>query len=391
MSDYRSGLDCLLHGEQFDLIKGKRVGLVTNHTGLSLQMQSTVDLMYEHESIDLIAVFAPEHGVRGSVQAGGVVETTVDPYTGLSVYSLYGETEKPTKEMLEKIEVLIYDIQDVGVRYYTYISTLFYCLESCAENGVSFVVLDRLNPIGRRIEGNIVQPGFGSFVGAYPLPQRHGMTVGELARWANGEFQLGADLHIVELRDWQGQYADELNLQWIPPSPNIPSFATAIVYPVTCMFEGTNISEGRGTANPFEYVGAPWIDPHKLANVLIAEKLPGVTFRPIHFMPTFSKHQGEECGGVHVIVTDREKVNSCLSGLTLLQTVRSMYPNATEWRRKPEEGTALLPFDLLMGTDSVRKSLEKDYDPRDIVDGWIEEQADFAEVRKRYLLYGDMG
>lgn len=386
MKEYRSGLDNLLESKLKSL-SGKRLGLVTNHTGVTKDLESNVDILFRNKDVTLTALFAPEHGVRGSVQAGGEVKDSVDPITQLPVYSLYGDNQKPTPEMLEDIDVLVYDIQDVGVRYYTYVSTLFYCLEACAENNVPFVVLDRLNPIGRRIEGNVLEPGFESFVGAYPLPQRHGMTVGELALWANGEFDIKANLQIVEVTGWNGEYADQLALPWVPPSPNIPSFTSSVVYPITCLFEGTNLSEGRGTANPFEYVGAPWINPQELVEHLNSQDLKGVVFRPIYFVPTFSKHQGVECGGVQVVVTDREQVNSCLTGLTLLKAIRELYPRETGWRQGRAEGRAHMAFDLLMGTDKVRHALEAGQDIKSLVDEWNNDIDEFTTVREKYLLY----
>ena len=383
--DYVSGLEKFLEC-RYTTVKGNKVGLVTNHTGLNRNLKSNIDLFFDHSDINLTALFSPEHGIRGNVEDAIKINDGTDFYTKLPIYSLYGRYEKPTPIMLEDIDILIYDIQDIGVRFYTYISTLFYCLESCAENNISFIVLDRLNPIGRKVEGNLVQPNFQSFFGLYPLPQRHGMTVGELAKWANSEFNIGAELEVIKLRGWHGEYLDQVgDLLWIPPSPNIPHFKTALVYPITCLFEGTNISEGRGTANPFEYVGAPWIDPFKLNEYMKEKALAEILFRPVFFVPTFSKYKGVECGGVQVLIKDRDKLDSYLTGLTLLRAILYLYPNEKIWL-EPGEGDKYF-FDLLMGTDQVRKELNKGKEPIDIINSWQKDKEQFMSVRRKYLMY----
>ncbi len=383
--DYVSGLEKFLEC-RYTTVKGNKVGLVTNHTGLNRNLKSNIDLFFDHSDINLTALFSPEHGIRGNVEDAIKINDGTDFYTKLPIYSLYGRYEKPTPIMLEDIDILIYDIQDIGVRFYTYISTLFYCLESCAENNISFIVLDRLNPIGRKVEGNLVQPNFQSFFGLYPLPQRHGMTVGELAKWANSEFNIGAELEVIKLRGWHGEYLDQVgDLLWIPPSPNIPHFKTALVYPITCLFEGTNISEGRGTANPFEYIGAPWIDPFKLNEYMKEKALAEILFRPVFFVPTFSKYKGVECGGVQVLIKDRDKLDSYLTGLTLLRAILYLYPNEKIWL-EPGEGDKYF-FDLLMGTDQVRKELNKGKEPIDIINSWQKDKEQFMSVRRKYLMY----
>lgn len=382
---YSSGLDRLLE-EEFHHIAGKTVGLVTNHTGVSRDMRLNFEVLANRPEVKVGALFAPEHGVRGNVPAGDVVGDERDPATGIRVYSLYGEKRTPSQGMLGGLDVLIYDLQDVGVRYYTYLSTMFEAMKACAETKTPFLVLDRLNPIGRRVEGNILEPGFQSFVGAYPMALRHGLTVGELASWANETFDIQADLEVVRCTGWNGQYFDELGLPWVPPSPNISSFVTALVYPITCLFEGTNISEGRGTANPFEFVGAPWIDPVQLVRELGKRGHTGVLFRPTYFTPTFSKHAGKECGGVQIIVSDRERVDSCLTGLTLLSTIMALYPEETNWWHIP--GTAF-PFgiDRLMGTDKIRQGLERGYEPEELISNWAAEAEEFRQACAPYLLY----
>lgn len=382
---YVSGLEKFIK-DKYSIVRGNKVGLVTNHTGLNGNLKSNIDLFFNHSNINLTALFSPEHGIRGNVEDAIKINDSIDFYTKLPIYSLYGRYEKPTPIMLEDIDILIYDIQDIGVRSYTYLSTLFYCLESCAENNISFIVLDRLNPIGRKVEGNLVQSNFQSFVGLYPLPQRHGMTVGELSKWANSEFNIGAELEVVKLRGWHGEYFDQIEEPlWIPPSPNIPHFKTALVYPITCLFEGTNISEGRGTANPFEYIGAPWIDPFKLNEYMKEKALAEILFRPVFFVPTFSKYKGVECGGVQVLIKDRDKLDSYLTGLTLLRAILYLYPNEKIWL-EPGEGDKYF-FDLLMGTDQVRKELNKGKEPIDIINSWQKDKEQFMSVRRKYLMY----
>jgi len=383
--DYVSGLDNFLEG-RYTIVKGNKVGLVTNHTGLNRNLKSNIDLFFDHSDINLTTLFSPEHGIRGNVEDAIKINNSIDFYTKLPIYSLYGRYEKPTPTMLKDIDILIYDIQDIGVRFYTYLSTLFYCLESCAENNISFIVLDRLNPIGRKVEGNLVQPNFQSFFGLYPLPQRHGMTVGELSKWMNSEFNIEAELKVIKLRGWHGEYFDQMEeLLWIPPSPNIPHFGTAVVYPITCLFEGTNISEGRGTTNPFEYIGAPWIDPYKLNEYLKEKALAGILFRPVFFVPTFSKHKGIECGGVQVLIKDRDRSNSFLTGLTLLRAILDLYPNEKIWL-EPDEGDKYF-FDLLMGTDQVRKELNEGKEPIDIINSWQKDKEQFMSVRRKHFMY----
>ncbi len=384
MSNYRSGLAVFIN-EGFESVRGKRVGLITNHTGLTKDFNSNVELFYQHPAINLVALLGPEHGIYGNMGAGDQVGNGFDSYTGLPVYSLYGEKRKPTPEMLEGIEVLIFDIQGIGVRFYTYISTLFYCMESCAENGLQLIVLDRLNPLGRRLEGNILKPGYESFIGLYPIPQRHGMTAGELALWANKEMQLDIELEVIKTEGWNGQWFDKMNLLWVPPSPAIPDFRTTIIYPVTCLFSGTNISNGRGTANPFELIGAPWIDPYQLTTYLQEKELPGVIFRPTYFTPYSSKYKGEVCGGIQLYVVDREVVNSYLTGLTILQALFILYPEKVQFREPEKDGR--YHFDLHMGNSKVREGMLNQKSPSEIIASWEKERQEFSALRERYLLY----
>lgn len=384
VSKYKPGLEVLLE-ERINILRGYKVGLVTNHTGLTTEFDNNIDLLAEKSEVDLIKLFGPEHGVRGNIEAGDKVQDSRDKRTGLPVYSLYGDNKKPSSEMLDGLDVLLFDIQDIGVRFYTYISTLFYCMESCAENDIKFIVLDRLNPLGRKVEGSIRKKDFESFVGLYPLPHRHGMTAGELALWGRNKFNLKLDLDIVKLRGWQGQYFNQLNEFWVPPSPGIPHFNTALIYPITCILEGTNISEGRGTANPFEYIGAPWIDPYLLKEEISKNNLEGIKFRPVFFKPAFSKHKNKDCGGLQLFVSDRNKLDTYLTSLTIIKIIFDLYPDRTDWLKIGSENKYFV--DLLMGDNSPRKKLENGLSPQDIINSWNKEKKEFIKERKQFLLY----
>ena len=386
MANYKTGLTNFLE-RKTSLVKGKKVGLITNHTGITVDLENNIDLFYEHPNINLVKLFGPEHGVRGNVGAGDEVSDMIDKKTELPMISLYGENKKPSSQVLSDIDVLVFDIQDIGVRFYTYVSTLLYSLESCGENNIELIVLDRMNPLGRRVEGNIVEDKFSSFIGLYPIPHRHGMTFAELAKWANEKFSLGVELEVVKCSGWEGEtFAEYKDLFWIPPSPGIPHFQTVLTYPIICMLEGTNISEGRGTTKPFEYFGAPWIEPSELVNELEKKDLAGIRFREVYFIPSFSKHKGKECGGAHLLIKDENKVDSYLSSLTIIKTLFELYPEKTKWR-KPENKSHKYFFDLLMGTDKVRKRLNKDDKVENILSSWENKVRNFEERRKEFLLY----
>lgn len=383
----RTGLDILLE-KPSELLNNKRVGFVTNHTGVTKDLKHIVDVLYQHPDTNLAALFAPEHGIRGD--ATSAIESYSDENTGLPIFSLYGKTYKPTMEMLGNLDVLMFDIQDVGVRFYTYIWTMSYGMESAAEVGLPFVVLDRPNPInGISVEGNILDLKFKSFVGRYPIPLRHGMTVGELAMLLNAEFSINADLTVVRMKNWsRDMWFDDTGLIWVQPSPNMSTLDTAIVYPGTCLFEGTNVSEGRGTTKPYEWIGAPWINSMKIAADLNSRKLPGVIFRAVYFTSTSSryKYPGEMCGGVQVHVVDRKIFKPIETGLHMIAAIRRLYPDRFQWR-EPRPGETQLPFDKLAGTDKIRLQLEKDLPVSEIVEDWQKELAVFMEKRKTYLLY----
>jgi uncharacterized protein YbbC (DUF1343 family) len=380
-----SGLEVLLQ-EGLPALAGKRAGLITNHSAVDRRLRSAVDLLHESDAVELVALFGPEHGVRGDAQAGAYVGMATDPHTGLPVYSLYGETQRPTPEMLSGLDALIFDIQDVGVRYATYMSTMLNAMETATAAGLTFVVLDRPNPItGSRIEGNLLDPDFASFIGVHPIPIRHGMTAGELARLFAAERGF-AEPEIVAMRDWQrDDWFDETGLPWVQPSPNLPTLDSVTLYPGTCLIEGTNVSEGRGTTRPFEYIGAPWIDPFLLSDELTGRGLTGCRFRPAYFTPTFSKHACQVCGGVQVHITDRDALQPVEVGIHLLEAVLTLYPQIFAWRGGQER-----PFfiDLLLGSDLPRQMLSGGADAGDVMADWMEESAQFAERRQPFLIYG---
>jgi uncharacterized protein YbbC (DUF1343 family) len=371
-----------LFREHKNLLKGKRVGLITNPTGVDSELRSSVDLFAEDPDIELTALYGPEHGVRGDAQAGDKVDYYIDEKTGLPVYSLYGDTRKPTPEMLKNVDILVFDIQDVGARFYTYIYTMAYAMEAAKEQGIPFVVLDRPNLLGGEVvEGPVLEEKYSSFVGKYPIPLRHGMTVGELAQLFNKEFGIGADLTVVKMKKWKRSFNyDETNLPFVMPSPNMPTLETAFVYPGTGLIEGTNVSEGRGTTKPFELLGAPFINGTVLSEKLNNLHLDGVKFRAASFTPSFSKHSGQLSHGVQVYVTDREKYQSVETGLHIVKTIHDLYGEEFSFNKSGN-------FDLLIGNSWVREELEKGTNVEDIIAKWQKDTKAFKKIRKQYLLY----
>lgn len=352
-------------------------------------MTSTIDAFHRHPRIALTSVFGPEHGVWGDLQDAVHAKSQIDPATGLAIHSLYGALRKPTEEMLEAVDILVFDIQDVGARFYTYASTLTYTLEAAAEQGVSLVVLDRPNPInGVSVEGSVLDEAFASFVGLHPIPIRHGMTIGELARFINAG--LGAELQIAEMEGWSREmWFDDTCLPWVQSSPNLPTLETAVVYPGTCLFEGTNISEGRGMTRPFEYVGAPWIDGTRWAEALNGLGLSGVFFRACFFTPMFSKYKGERCSGVQIHVTDRDAYKPVETGLYMIATAHDLWPGEFEWLGATYKERC--HFDLIAGTDKIREAINGGIPVKDIIEGWRDALESFLELREEHLLYRDGG
>ncbi|WP_342605749.1 DUF1343 domain-containing protein [Peribacillus sp. FSL E2-0159] len=375
------GIEVLLKDEK-NVLSGKKVGLITNPTGIDSKLTSIVDLLNDDPDINLTALFGPEHGVRGDAQAGASVEYYIDEKTGLPVYSLYGKTKKPTPEMLKDVEVLVFDIQDVGTRYYTYIYTMAYAMEAAKENDIPFIVLDRPNPQGgESVEGPVLEPEFSSFVGLYPIPLKHGMTVGELATLFNKEFKIGADLRVIKMKGWKRDMDyDDTGLPFVLPSPNMPTVSTTFVYPATGLIEGTNVSEGRGTTKPFELIGAPYINSDELAGKLNALRLPGVKFRAASFTPTFSKHAGKLSHGVEIYITDREEFKAVPTGLHIIKTIQDLYPGDFEF-------LAANNFNLLIGNGWVMSRIEEGSSVNEIMKEYQVKQDSFKKVRKNYLLY----
>lgn len=377
----KNGIDCI---DKYDyLFKGKRLGLITGPTGLNRQLESTIDILKDR--YNLKALYSPEHGVRGNLQAGVHVDTYVDEKTGVPVFSLYGSHRKPSPEMLKDVDVLVMDIQDIGSRYYTYLYTMSYCMEACAENKKIFVLMDRINPIGGiEVEGNVLDPEYSSFVGMYPITNRYGLTAGELAMLFNRELGIGCDLAVVRLEGWKrDMYQKDTDLLWVSPSPNIPTMDTAVLYNGTCLFEGTNISEGRGTTKPFEMIGAPWLDPYMLADKMNSKSLPGVVFRPVYFEPTFSKHKGQQCKGVQIHVTDYKAVRPVEVGIKLLYEIMDQSPDNFEWL-PPSTEKGRYFIDLLAGCEDVRL---RRYEADELLDGWKAESLRFKNCKEQYHLY----
>lgn len=375
-----SGVDSVA---KFDhLLRAKRIGLMTNPTGIDHDLNSTIDIL--HGRYGLSALFACEHGVRGDRQAGEKVSTYRDPQTGITVYSVYGKSQRLSQEMLDAFDVLVYDIQDVGVRFYTYLYSLSYAMEECAKAGKSVLVLDRVNPIGGlKCGGTILDLRFASFVGDYELPTRTGLTCGEYARYIRGYLKLDLDLTVVALTGWKrAMYLDDTDLPWVAPSPNCPDLSSALAYVGTCIFEGTNISEGRGTTLPFEVIGAPWIDDAKLEKSMNQLGLPGVRFRRTAFQPCFSKHAGELCHGVQLHMTDRDEADPFLAALLLMERIREMHPDRIEYTSW--DGGKVFSLDKLLGTDAFRRG-EKS--ARQLADHHLPGVEAFRAAVKPSLLY----
>lgn len=381
MEKVKTGIDNI--DEYMDVFKGKKVGLITNNTGYNSDFKSTIDIL--RKKTNLTALYSPEHGIRGDIQAGEKVESYIDSKTGIRVYSLYGKNRKPSKEILKDVDVLAFDIQDVGVRFYTYLYTMSYAMESCSEFNKEFVIFDRPNPInGNDVEGNILNENYSSFVGRYPIPQRYGLTIGEIASLFNKEFSIGAALKVIPLKNWKREmYYEDTGLNFIMPSPNMPTVDTAVVYPGTCIFEGTNISEGRGTTRPFEIIGAPWLDGFKIADKMNSLQLCGVKFRPVFFTPTFSKHSGKLCEGVQIHVTDRKTYKPVKTGIFLYETIK--YESKDKFEFITFEGKKLrYGIDCLSGDNSLRAA---NMDANKIYEKWQEDSLRFKKLKQKYHLY----
>ncbi len=376
-----------------EVVRGRRIGLVTNPGAVDARVRQTIDLFAQASKNGapggwkLTRLFGPEHGLRGDYPAGGSVPDGVDALTGLPVSSLYGEHRAPTAEMLADVDVIVVDLPQVGVRFYTKNTTTANCLESGAQHGRPVIVLDRPNPIGGvAVEGPPVEPGFESFVGRVGQPIRHGLTIGELARTVNEGEKIGADLTVVPCEGWRrDEWWDATGLPWVLPSPNMPTLDTAAVYPGTCLFEGTLLSEGRGTTRPFELVGAPWVEPYRWVGALEERALPGVTFRPVWFQPVFQKHANERCGGVQVHVTSRTLFRPAATGIHMIDTVRRLWPSESGWRM-PSSGRSGMPYiDRLYGSARLRELFEEGADAERIIGTW--DTSAFEALRWRAFVY----
>lgn len=378
---FKLGIDNI--DKYMDIFEGKRVGLITNPTGMTSNNESTIDFL--RRKVNLVALFSPEHGVRGALQAGAHVDTYVDEESGITVYSLYGANKKPNKEMMDQIDIMCIDIQDAGSRYYTFIYSMAYAMMACADEGKEFVVFDRPNPVNANdYEGNILDTEYRSFVGYYPILQRHGMTIAELAKLFNEEYGIGCKLHLVLMEDYdRTKYMDEFKTLWVIPSPNLPTVNCAVLYNATCIFEGTNISEGRGTTLPFELVGAPFINGLELANKLNSMGFEGVYFRRHYFTPTFSKYSGEMCQGVQVHVTDRSKFKPVHVNYAMVDVIRHMYPNDFKINKPYKEGGKCM-FQFETGCNYI---LEDKYTLEEQFEILDRETKEFGKTREKYLLY----
>ena len=390
----RPGLEVLIHDDPSP-IQGKKIGLVTHQSAVTSDVTHALSLLKDGRGWKLTTLFGPEHGIWGEVQDMDHVESTVDPMTGLPVHSLYGKSEedlKPRREILKTLDALVIDMQDIGSRYYTFIYTMALCMREAAAIGLPVIVLDRPNPIdGVHLEGNIREEKYSSFVGMFPLPTRHGMTAGELANYFNKVFSLNCNLTVVPMRGWRrSMWWGDTNLPWVIPSPNMPTSFTATVYPGMCLIEGTNLSEGRGTTHPFEFFGAPWLEPFSLAKKLNDLDLPGVRFRPHYFLPTFHKHAGQVCGGVEMHVVNRAVFEPYRTGLWCVKVARDANPEKFDWRRGTYEIVSdRLAIDLLAGSAKYRELVESGGDVDDWVSQWEDPLRDFAKRRQEFLLYRD--
>lgn len=384
------GLETFLHS-RLDLVKGERVGILLNPSSTDSRLEPSLRLLHENPGIELTTVFGPQHGARGETQDNMIEwEDYRDPLTNYPVHSLYGQTRKPTGRMLSNLDVLLFDIQDVGTRCYTYISTMALAMEACRKHGKRFVVLDRPNPInGVDLEGPILNPDFRSFVGLYPVPIRHAMTPGELALFFNRECGINCQLDVVKMKGWTRQmFFEDTRLPWVLPSPNMPTVRTALVYPGMSLLEGTNVSEGRGTTRPFEFSGAPWVQPHQLAECLEEMELPGAKFRPVHFIPTFHKWNQQLIGGVQIHILDCSQYRPFRTGLALVKLYREMGENQFQWKDPPYEyENDKLPFDILCGTDQIRRQIEGGTALDEIEHFWEADLQTFRKAREGYLLY----
>jgi uncharacterized protein YbbC (DUF1343 family) len=384
------GLEKLLK-EHLDILRGARIGLICNQSSVNHQLRHAADLLHEEGRVKLTALFGPQHGIRGDVQ-DNMVETAhaFDRVTGIPIYSLYSETREPTEEMLSKVDALVFDMQDVGCRIYTFVYTLANCMRAAKKYGKRVLVCDRPNPInGVSVAGTVLEPEFASFVGQFPIPTRHGMTVGELALLFNRKFGIDCELEIIKMENWSREHwLDQTDAPWVMPSPNMPTLEAATVFPGAVHLEGTQMSEGRGTTRPFELVGAPYIVAEEYAGRLNGIGLEGVYFRACGFQPTFQKHAGQTCGGVQIHVMKREAFEPVIAGVAAVKTAYDLYTEHFKWKEPPYEYVHdKNPFDVIAGTDKLRAAIEGGESLESIEAGWQEALAAFRLEREPFLLY----
>ena len=376
--------------EHLDWVKGKKVGLVTNHTGIDSQLRSTADVLFEHPDVNLVALYGPEHGVRGNVTAGGEIESEIDKKTGLTMYSLYGRNAKrESMKTIKDLDVLVFDIQDIGSRSYTYITTMAETMIEAATYGKTYIVLDRPNPTGgNMVEGNILDPEFKSGIGFYPIPYAHGMTIGELAKLFNEQFNINCDLKISKMKGWRRSmdFADT-GLQWITTSPHIPEPDTPFYYNITGIFGELNgVNIGVGYTSPFKLVGAPWIKGQELADHLNAKNLPGVIFSPTYYKPYYFHFNGEDCEGIRIHITDTSEIRCCAVGFHIMTALRDLYPDDFNFE-VPENKRRIGMFDKACGTDTVRKDFMAGRTAEEIIKNWESNLGEFLPIREKYLIY----
>ena len=387
-ANVQTGIE-VLRADGFKLLEGKRVGLTTNPTGVDSNLKSTIDILWEAENVNLVALYGPEHGVRGNVHAGDVVDNEVDKKTGLKMYSLYGKTKKPNKEMMDEIDVMVYDIQDNGCRSYTYISTMGMLMEACIEHGKELIVLDRPNPLGgEKIEGCLVEDGYISFVSQFKIPYLYGQTPGELALYLNAtDYENKCKLTVVEMKGWKRDMTwDETGLEWIVASPHVPHGHSAVFYPVTGIFgEFGYISIGVGYTLPFEVMGAPWISADTLAEAMNALELPGLEFRPIYYKPYYSTFQGELCQGVQIHILDYEKARLSEVQFLVVQELMRLWPEKDWFKLCNQKRFGM--FDKVCGTNKIREMFGKRYQWEDIREYWYKDVEAYRKASSKYYLY----
>jgi len=386
-----TGLD-LFNGKLPNKYKGLRIGLLIHPASVNRELVHASKIFLKSDKFRLKAFFGPQHGIYGQTQDNMIEwKGFTEPKTGIPIYSLYGETRKPSREMIKDIDAIVIDLQDIGSRYYTFIWTMDLCMQACTEFNKKVIILDRPNPIGGvAVEGPVLDPQYYSFVGLKPLPIRHGMTIGEIGCYLRDFFYQTLDFHVIHMKDWKrSMWFDDTGLPWVMPSPNMPTLDTALVYPGMCLLEGTILSEGRGTTRPFEIFGAPFIDPDVLIKRLGEFKLSGLAFRPLWFQPTFQKYAGELCGGAQIHVTDRKKFKPFRTAVSILKAIRDLYPEHLLWKEPPYEyETIKMPIDILFGTDRLRIDIDKG-ESLNVMEQWWAEQSSlfYSKIRKHYLLY----